>query len=691
MSNLAPPTPWDSYKGLKVGVFRQVISPELNGEQPSGTARLEDPPPGGVTWRAALISLLVIAATAPAIFYGEVVWFRETPQFWVGGWSSGVPAPWPLTVLFLLTVVLSIPALRRLRLTRQELLTVYSTVLVATPVFGMHVLLYLLGKVPSYRYYGLTQPLWDAQFLRLIPRWWGPASDASAVGFYMGGASVPWSEWALPLAAWSSVILSLYLANVCLLVLVQKQWIRNERLSFPLAQIPLEAVSEISDRDRTARPPVNRAFWVGLIVAAVVGFLSQLSQRLPAVPSLPMEVTLMSAQYVGPLAALGDVQLWLYPWLIALAYLVPQELSFSVWFLWLARIGLCAVAIMYGHAPMASEWWYEFSFPAPLSQATGAVVALSLWALWTARRHLGRAVRIAFSPGLAGGDSDEPLPYRWALIGFLISVSWLVTFLILAGNRPLFGLIYVTILVGLYLAYARVQAEGAFDPFFWWGNSMGIVLMGMGNLRPTEILTLYEMNWAGSPLPSRIFSVCSINTLTSFKIADASGTRKRSLVYLLFAALAVALAVGIYVTLTVLYHRGFLATGLAKGKYFVPWALQAEGGQISYYIAAGGDRDVSGVLGIAGGAMVAIFFGIMRLRFLWWPLNPIGYVLSNSIPQAMGTFPFFIAWALKTLVTRYGGLRLYRQTIPLAIGLIVGDVLNSSLWNIIRLASKGRF
>jgi len=56
----------------------------------------------------------------------------------------------------------------------------------------------------------------------------------------------------------------------------------------------------------------------------------------------------------------------------------------------------------------------------------------------------------------------------------------------------------------------------------------------------------------------------------------------------------------------------------------------------------------------------------------------------------MGTFPFVISWAAKSLVIRYGGLHLYRATLPLAVGLIVGDLLNTSVWNVIALASHGR-
>lgn len=38
---------------------------------------------------------------------------------------------------------------------------------------------------------------------------------------------------------------------------------------------------------------------------------------------------------------------------------------------------------------------------------------------------------------------------------------------------------------------------------------------------------------------------------------------------------------------------------------------------------------------------------------------------------------------------RYGGLRLYRRTIPLAVGLIVGDLLNGMVWALPQLLARG--
>jgi hypothetical protein len=436
---------------------------------------------------------------------------------------------------------------------------------------------------------------------------------------------------------------------------------------------------------------VSSVFWAGLIVAAALGFLSQLSQRVPAVPSLSMQIILMRSEPVGTVAALGEVELWLYPWLLALAYMLPKELLFSVWFLWLVRLGLCALAIAYGSWPMAAdEWWTYDEFPAVFSQATGALIGLCIWALWIARRHLVRALRIAFSRR-PEGDHDEPLTYRSALMGLVVSTAWMVAFLVLSGCRPMIGLAYVALLLVVYLAYARLYAEAPFDPFFWWFNDIAAVCMGPRNMLPSETLTIYTMNWAGGSLPSKIFSACTLNTLTSLKIADATGTSPRRLTYRLLGVFVIALGIGMFITLTAVYHYGYLTTSAGKGESFTAWALRDAGYSTFYDITSGAGRNVGGALYMTAGAALFVFFGVMRLRFLWWPFHPLGYLLSNSLPQTVGTFPFFIAWVVKVLVTRYGGLRLYRATMPLAVGLIMGDVLNSSLWKIIGLVTHGRW
>jgi len=77
---------------------------------------------------------------------------------------------------------------------------------------------------------------------------------------------------------------------------------------------------------------------------------------------------------------------------------------------------------------------------------------------------------------------------------------------------------------------------------------------------------------------------------------------------------------------------------------------------------------------------VTFLLSALRLRFWWWPLHPVGYLVANVWGSQWWWGPLFVAWVLKTLVIRYGGLRLYQKTVPIAVGVIVGNQLSDMLW-----------
>ena len=70
---------------------------------------------------------------------------------------------------------------------------------------------------------------------------------------------------------------------------------------------------------------------------------------------------------------------------------------------------------------------------------------------------------------------------------------------------------------------------------------------------------------------------------------------------------------------------------------------------------------------------------VLRIRFTGWILHPVGYAMANTATMNQVWLPFFIAWIVKTFVLRYGGMRLYRQSLPFFYGLIVGDFVAGGL------------
>jgi hypothetical protein len=370
---------------------------------------------GRVTPRAVIIGLILVVLVAIAAFYADLL-------VGSGGFAAGAPSAASLVVLFLLTAVATYrPVGRLLHFTRAELLSIYAIVLGGAPLVSYGIIGFLLPN-SVYLVYGARKfPEWGRAFLNLVPLWYSPTGVSAVEDFFgSGGAAVPWLEWYTPLIAWCSVLLALIVASTCLVMLVQRQWITNERLAFPLAQIPLELVTE---DEKGARLPLAQAFWVGVIISFALQFWNGLAGIFPALPSLPLgPVTIMPAYQTGPMAAIGDLEVVFWPWMVAIAYIIPKELSFSAWVFYVLRVLMAAIAITFGAAPRSATGWLgDTTFPAFAFQGLGSILALSFWAAWKSRRHLSRAVRIAFSRESGVADAQEPLPYRWAILGFLLS------------------------------------------------------------------------------------------------------------------------------------------------------------------------------------------------------------------------------------------------------------------------------
>ena len=649
---------------------------------------------GGVTRRAVLLALVLLVLVALFNFYVEMLW--------KGGWdlwmvSSGCPAMTPVFVLFLLTAAMRLPRFRRTGMTRRELLAIYAIVLVGAPVVTYEVLGWVLVKCIHYYYLVRVNPYWSALFLGEVPTWFAPTDLAAVQGFFEGQSRVPWAQWLIPLGAWSSFMLALFGASMCLASLIQRPWITAEGLTFPIAQVPLTMVEGPDKGQGTSAAvfTVSGVFWVGTVISFSLHLLSGLSERIPAIPHLSLgPVEVIGWQKAGPLAGLGAVSVVFWPWLMAIAYLIPKDLSFSVWFFWLVRLGLTVAAVAAGATAQRPEDWYSSSFPAPYYQGTGAVLALAGWVLWSARRQLGQAARSALHRGRGADDAGEPLPHRWALLGFAFCCSFMVWFLWMAHCRVTFALALIALILAYYIIWARIRAETGLGllPFPIEINDLMMVPFGSRVFRLREIISLVSLRWAYSPGITTSYEVFASTMIESYKIADTARLNPRRLTAAIAGGFVLSLAVGIPLVLVGIYHYGWFGFGFARSGWLTNVGGYG-GGQIAGYLtdARYAHTDVNGVLALLGGAAAVLLLGTMRLRFWWWPLHPVGYLAANTWGLQLWSMPFFVGWLAKTLIIRYAGLPLYRRTIPLAVGLIVGDLLNSGLWGVVRLVRVGAY
>lgn len=78
-----------------------------------------------------------------------------------------------------------------------------------------------------------------------------------------------------------------------------------------------------------------------------------------------------------------------------------------------------------------------------------------------------------------------------------------------------------------------------------------------------------------------------------------------------------------------------------------------------------------------------LVLSVLRDRFFWFPIHPIGLALGLAGPFQWNFFSIFLAWTTKVIVLRYFGAKGYSLTRPFFLGLILGNFVSAGLWLII--------
>jgi len=214
------------------------------------------------------------------------------------------------------------------------------------------------------------------------------------------------------------------------------------------------------------------------------------------------------------------------------------------------------------------------------------------------------------------------------------------------------------------------------------------MLMTETSFRPADLLTLVAPKAA---LGNRTLVALSLadgvftrdlrgNLLSTFldglKMSDIVKLDRHHLFIAVAIALVIALTVGGALHLLFPYAVGavtmydwvYHGSPLIAPQFYAP-ALQ---------VADEYDPRLPAFFG--SGVLIALVCSIFRMRYSWWPLAPLGFALSGSWSMICFWFPIFVAWLLKSLIIRYGGMKVYNTFRPFFLGLILGEFSQAVLW-----------
>jgi hypothetical protein len=150
---------------------------------------------------------------------------------------------------------------------------------------------------------------------------------------------------------------------------------------------------------------------------------------------------------------MNPFQISMYPFAIGLAYFLPLDLSFSCWFFFVLRLAEQVLGAVFG-------WEQIPGFPFFGQQASGAWLVLGVMAIWASRHWLMETLRVALKPSEHQKDANEPIRFRWAWVGLLVSTPALVAFTKLMGNGSAdVDSFFWTVFFLFSIAITRVRAE----------------------------------------------------------------------------------------------------------------------------------------------------------------------------------------------------------------------------------------
>jgi hypothetical protein len=250
------------------------------------------------------------------------------------------------------------------------------------------------------------------------------------------------------------------------------------------------------------------------------------------------------------------------------------------------------------------------------------------------------------------------------------------------------------LLVGYFVIMVRLRVEAGLGFLCYPLELQELIIptFGASAFRRAELVTLVSLHWSFQSGTGLSYEALPGTTMDSFKVADSAGINVRRLTIAMLGVFVVAMLVSTYVSMAMMYRHGFLGLRAAMAYTNFSWQTLNAGTRVEGWLTDPGMAKMNrgAVIALLSGGAVVIVLGMLRLRFWWWPFHPLGYVAANSWGAHWWYMPFFFGWALKSLAIRYGGLRLYRATVPLAIGVIVGDVTNVGIWTVVAVATGGR-
>ncbi len=580
--------------------------------------------------------------------------------------------------LILLSVVLN-PLLRLTRLmepfNRGEIMTLFAALCVSAGIssFGLVDQLVPLIATPFNSQYATPQSGWTQDVTPYLNRALY-ITDMARIKEYREGfpsteglwRKIPWALWIKPLALWMIFVFAIYGVFYSLAMLLYDSWARREKLIFPLARLPEDLLSDEGAAAGTLSSTLHSGpFWIGFLFVLLLLSYNGVCQAELIRGLNPLGLgfdqsklrQMLANSIFRGIADSGSYKLRILVIFtaIGISFLIPLEISASIWIYYLAGIAMFLVAFWTAAGASVtsfqSDWLWENHFVTSLG--AGGLLAYSAAALVKMVADRAEALRQA-AKGRRLGAADWavrlPASMGWGGLLFVASSVAAIGWLAWCKVAWYWGAGFLAVIVLVTVGLMRVVAEGGIYWFhihagpFHLAKSFGATAaVPKGVLAP--LMPIYSV------LFTDIKTFMAPAVINSFKMQEETRAARRWFHAIVIAAILATVAASFVAILCIVYSVG---ANRAEGWFFTV-GPQSLFNNTQVLVSGGGAAagKHNWIFYLIGAGWVLLSIGLRR-KFFWW-LHPIGFVMmANPLITAIW-FSFFLGWCCKKLAVRYGG------------------------------------
>lgn len=545
-------------------------------------------------------------------------------------------------------------------LSAPELIIIFGMMAVgcAIPTWGFT--LNLIPMLPGMYYYG------DAGLREvLLPhiKEWLTITDTNSINWFFEGLprgeNIPWAVWVKPLSYWFILILAVYILSIIIMVLISRKWIEDERLLYPLTIVP----HRLSEKTKEHLFPDifrQKLFWGGFLFPLIVLSIKSLNTYFPLFPELRFEWTLPFFRRTNYL------YIRLYFEVIALMFFVPAEISLSIWLFYLLMFFQTGMFNIMGISFPSPEPW-TISGVAVGYESMGAMFMMVLLMLWKERIYWKQTLR----------NKENYLLLSTGLLCFLTIVFWLT----LTGLKFYYSIVFTVIAFLTFTGITRVVCEAG-TPYARSGAvPAGITL----NLFGSKAISAGGVTALGftSPWACDLRTMVMTSIANFLKLAHSFKIPVKKVIIAGISAIILGLIGSSWSIINLAYKYGAINLGGWQFTSYVPYTMRWMRDYIVNPLGFGKYQFF--FLGVGGTVYIILWF--LRIRFIGFPIHPIGLTISATWPVSVTWFSIFLGWFFKFMVLRYGGQKVYKNTQLFFMGIIVGTFTAGGLWMLIDFAT----